>query len=75
MVLSDVRVPSHLPLLLLSRFPSVAYSSDYLGGRSSHYNQGPDYETAQLQNFRSINYVAFSKAQERAGYCLLHTSN
>lgn len=40
MVLSDVRVPSHLPLLLLSRFPSVAYSSDYLDGRSSHYNQG-----------------------------------
>ncbi|CAF3577222.1 unnamed protein product [Fusarium graminearum] len=39
MVLSDVRVPSHLPLLLLSRFPSVAYSSDYLDGRSSHYNQ------------------------------------
>ncbi|CAF3604410.1 unnamed protein product [Fusarium graminearum] len=120
MVLSDVRVPSHLPLLLLSRFPSVAYSSDYLDGRSSHYNQGmlygsnktnrrvptgassfraswsalvrilvsgptrcqgsaagftwklsaesskgPDYETVQLQNFRSINYVAFSEAQER----------
>lgn len=32
---------------------------------SAESSKGPDYETVQLQNFRSINYVAFSEAQER----------